>query len=211
MTSEPGSGRASGPGERGSGSDSTGTAASFRYPERMGPFNVWISETVYPEREQALEACRHYAQILERKREQVGFDAGPKQMADTEVVAAAREVLRSLDRLWERIRSQPGVAILGESRLARRLVFASTIEWALEIVYQIRTIAREDAGQGLRRWRVGGRAWRGEVSWNSEGLSRTFAEADGALGELALLEACANAYAGCMATLGGWDELAAED
>jgi hypothetical protein len=209
MTREPG-GRFHGPGERGSGSDSTGTA-SFRYPERLGPFNVWISETVYPEREQALEACRHYAQIIERKREQLGLNAGPREMADTEVVDAAREVLGSLDRLWERIRTQPGVAILGESRLARRLVFASTIEWALEIVYQIRTITREDAGGGLRRWKVGGRAWRGEVSWNSEGTSRAFAEEDRALSELALLEACANAYASCMATLGGWDELAVED
>jgi hypothetical protein len=203
MSSEPRPGKVS-------GSGSEGAATSFRYPERLGPFNVWISETVYAEREQALEACRRYAQILERKRAKVGMDAGPKQLADAEVVEAAGAVLNSLDRLWDRIRSQPGVAILGESRLARRLVFASTLEWALEIIYQIRAIEREEVGPGLRRWRVSGRAWRGEVSWNSQGSSRTFAEGDKAMAELALLEACAEAYASCMATLGGWDELMAE-
>ena len=184
---------------------------SFRYPERLGPFNVWIDESVYPEREQALAACRRYAEVLEQKRARFGRDAGPRQLADDEVVAAARVVLRSLESLWNKIRSQPGVVILGQSRLARQLVLASTVEWALEIVYQIRKIEREEAGPGRKRWRVTGRGWRSEVSWSAEGVSRPFGDADDALSELALLEACAHAYSNCMATLVGWDELAAED
>jgi hypothetical protein len=199
------------PGPKPSGPEAGGTDPSFRYPERLGPFNIWIDESVYEERELALAACRRYAEVLETRRARVGRAAGPRQVADEEVVAAARVVLHSLESLWNKIRGQPGVAILGDSRLARQLVLASTVEWALEIVYQIRRIEREAAGPARRRWRVTGRAWRSEVSWSAEGLSRPFAEQDGAMSELALLEACAHAYSNCMATLVGWDELAAQD
>jgi hypothetical protein len=183
---------------------------SFRYPERLGPFNVWIDESVYPERDEALEACRHYARLLEAKRMALGREAGPRELADEDVVSAAGRVLSALNSLWEKIRTQSGVATFGESSLARQLVLASTVEWALEIVYQIRSVEPEEAGTGLQRWRVKGRAWRGEVSWGSEGLSRSFAEDDQAMRELALLEACARAYASSMATLVGWNELAGD-
>jgi hypothetical protein len=191
----------------------SGAAAglSFRYPERLGPFNVWIDESVYPQREQALAACRQYAKLLEERRVALGPGAGPRQVADDEVYAAASAVLHALDALWEKIRGQSGLAILGGSSLARQLVLASTVEWALEIIYQIQRAECEEAGPGRKRWRVTGRAWRrDEVSWSGEGLSGAYDQDDATMAELALLEACARAYARCMATHLGWNELADE-
>jgi hypothetical protein len=181
--------------------------APFRFPERLGPFSLWIAPEVYPLAEQArLAGEAHRALVRDRMQQTLPGSYVADLAEDAEFLASATGLFRQLEELWEGLERQQTISSVRHLAQVRRLFLASAVEWALDLNYEVREVMPSGGGESSR-WHVVGRAWDGERYFDYEVDSAAFDAEDHGAGELTLIEALARAYTGAIGNLIGWTTL----
>ena len=176
---------------------------SFRLPERLGPFSLWIAPEVYPAAAAARSKLEEHSRLVrDRLRLTLSGSIASDLAQDPEFLASAQDVLFELEALWFEIERHQTLEILRGLPQVRRLFLASVVEWALELNYEIRTMRRETTG-GSERWFVTGRAWDGDRPHDFSVRSAAYEPGNRGASELALLQGLGFAYTGAIGGLMG--------
>lgn len=179
---------------------------SFRFPERLGAFSLWIAPEIYPLAEaarlagEAHRALLHHRVLLTLPGERLDL------AQDTEFLASATGLMRRFEELWDGLEREQSLSWVGEVPRVRRVFLASAVEWAMDLHYEVRKVTRVMDGKDAY-WQVAGRAWDGERPFDQEITSDRFPLADCRAGERLLLEALAECFSGAIAGLIGWTAL----
>jgi hypothetical protein len=181
----------------------------FRFPERLGPFSLWIAPEIYPLAEAARTAGETHRALL-RARVLLNLPGERLDLAeDEEFLASATGLFRRFEELWEGLeRDQSLISVTGVPGV-RRAFLASAVEWAMDLHYEVRGVTRRQEGDRAR-WHVVGRAWDGERPFDCVLESESFLAGDRRAGELALLEALTGCHSGAIRGLIGWSALVPE-
>lgn len=178
----------------------------FRFPERLGPFSLWIAPEIYPLAEAAREAGEEHRALL-RQRVLHALPGEDLHLEDdAEFLASATGLFRRLEELWEGLEREQSLLPVAGAPEVRRAFLASAVEWAMDLHYEVREVVRERRGE-RSLWRVVGRAWDGERPFDCVLDSETFPAGDRQASELALLETLTRCYTGAIGGLIGWTAL----
>lgn len=182
---------------------------SFRFPERLGAFSLWIAPEIYPLVEAAKMAGEQHRALL---RERVLLSLPGERVdltQDEEFLQSATSLFRRFEELWAGLEREQSLNSVADAPGVRRVFLASAVEWAMDLHYEVREVKRMKDGDGMR-WRVTGRAWDGERPFDDTQLSETFLLGDRRNGELALLDTLSRAFCGAIGGLIGWNALIPE-
>jgi hypothetical protein len=175
----------------------------FRFPERLGAFSLWIAPEIYPLAQAAREAGEAHRALVRDRLLQTLPGKRVDLASDQEFLASATGLFRRFEELWEGLEKEQSGAPLAAAPGVRRAFLASAVEWAMDLHYEVREVARIGDGE-RRRWRVIGRAWDGERYYDFSDASAPFSAIDRRSGELALLESLTRAFCGAIGGLIGW-------
>lgn len=183
--------------------------SGFRFPERLGPFSLWIAPEIYPLAEAARAAGEaHRALVRER-----AFLTLPGERMDLsldeEFLASATALFRRFEELWEGLERDQSLLSVAGAPGVRRAFLASAVEWAMDLHYEVREVTRRQQGERAR-WHVVGRAWDGERPFDCVLDSESFAAGDRHAAELALLETLTRCHCGAVGGLIGWSAIVPE-
>jgi hypothetical protein len=182
---------------------------NFRFPERMGAFSLWIAPEIYPLVEAAKKAGEQHRALL-RERVLMSLPGErPDLSDDEEFLQSATGLFRRFEDLWTGLERAQSLHSVGDAPNVRRVFLASAVEWAMDLHYEVREVARVKEGDRVR-WRVTGRAWDGERPFDDQQLSEAYLLGDRRTGELALLETLSRAFCGAIGGLIGWSALVPE-
>ena len=181
----------------------------FRFPERLGAFSLWIAPEIYPLVESAkLAGEKHRALLRERVLQSLPGER-LDLTDDEEFLTSATGLFRRFEDLWAGLEREQSLNSVADAPGVRRVFLASAVEWAMDLHYEVREVARVREGDRAR-WRVTGRAWDGERPFDETQLSEPFIQGDRGAGELALLDALTRTFCGAIGGLIGWSTLVSE-
>lgn len=180
--------------------------SGFRFPERLGPFSLWIAPEIYPLAEAAREAGEAHRALLRDRLAHALPGEVVRLDEDVEFLASATGLFRRLEELWEGLEREQSLLPVSGAPEVRRAFLASAVEWAMDLHYEVREVTRRRHGD-RSLWHVVGRAWDGERPFDCTLDSESFPAGDRRGAELALLETLTRCYAGAIGGLIGWTAL----
>ncbi len=178
----------------------------FRFPERLGPFSLWIAPEIYPLAEAARLAGEAHRALVRQLVLQALPGQRPDLADDEEFIASATGLFRRFEELWEGLERDQSLLSVAGAPGVRRAFLASAVEWAMDLHYEVREVTRKQQGERAR-WHVVGRAWDGERPFDCALDSEPFPAGDKHAAELALLESLTRCHSGAIGGLIGWSAI----